>query len=995
MAAELRLVEGSQAHTDLDAAAAAAAASTSPRSQDDRMCIGAHGSQRFSGPLSQSRNLGSLPHSPAASVMSPIEKGGRDSNRMTRQLTRPLKRQLRPGGVAGIAGGASGANAGTSATSTSVAKAVASGRASGGAERSSTVGGRAAGTSTGAADEAQTEPVASKKRVSIGTSGVTHVSAPEDVQLLSCEESDATAFALTDALVVAAGLDGNSADDERDSCDGKGGNSVSESFGDSSSSSSESSVSASSEAKKMVSLVTSQQQRRFARAMHSDFISEITSISDEVRPALSASGVLLEEALGVPLNVVICTALVEDQDCHSVLLSLPRADFVHAMQGMLLALEEHYLSQDQVRAKASEDIVEEQSQNEIAQRENDCPSVHQLERGHFRDHGLSNKKVQSVGWRGKFGSKNVLLKHRRELMNPAAPQAALLVGGLRSGKLNRSESGIQPRTQNKTNPALGRGQPHSISAPELRDVGQPLRGISFRPWLYERSMLVSRRRLPQRRVLHQRKSQQLVLELEVLRSGLHTSLEAAFRRHVHYWRSWRQQGGHSREGLPVVKGESIHSVEVVAIPSEGFLTAPDSDVRSDRQASDLDSMHMDNENLGTSCHHLDDGESMGAAADCPAHAAVAAATGHATLGNVDLSTSVLAEPKAMLPALPSSCGVAGRRGQLPALMATPLVAATHLQPSLSVTEVHLDGEGARSAPGKIRRKLPGGNLGRLRQAEGPRDERVLGSEILTARSEADLPAVTQQCASTPLQIAREMSHQYLQHFEVDDMEEFLNNLATDQAAGRSGSAGRAGPEIPSAGNAHVACWPDFLWPGQPSAEGGKLGEDKHGASKELQSRGHSAATDVTTLPSLGLSSAVSTAEGWRRVLETREGRGGTPLSSRASRRLDLAVADAVSDRALTANGSARNPPLSVVDITTRLPSLSGGSAKARGLASVCHGLEQRMFAEATPHTTCCRQGDHTSAPSAPGVVAAAPLKDMWVCGSDRRYVPTRRRLKGL
>jgi len=538
----------------------------------------------------------------------------------------------------------------------------------------------------------------------------------------------------------------------------------------------------------------------------------------------------------------------------------------------------------------------------------------------------------------------------------------------------------------------------------LRDVRQPQHGASLRPWLYERSLRVSRRRLPQRKLLRPRHSQQQTLEVEVLRSGLHLRVEAAFRQHVDYWKNWRQNSGQFRDHLSCITVEHVPSLQVVGLLSERLLSAHGSEPRSGSKTPEVLISERMGEDLGTSRQHHDAGGCRRVAADVAARAPDAEVAGNALPG----SLLDAAKQKAARPLLPGAVGSAWCKGQLPTLAAAPLPVPVDVQRHLPVVAVSPDAEAARSPPGKNRRRLLGTAppLGQLRRLEASEAAAASGLEIPAAQSEATLPGVSRQSISSPLQIARDMTQQYLQHFEVEDLEDFLTNLATDQAASRHGAAGSNCSGKISPGDAQVACWPDFQWPGQPPAQGDAGGEEVHGAAKDRQSRGHTAATEGTTLPSLGLlsagsalatsaASATSTAQSWRRMLETREGRGGTPLSSRASRRLEAGVAGDGSDRALTAPASARNPPSGVADVATKLP-LLGGQAKARGLASVCHGLEQRMmFAEADPDTACVKPGSSTSAPSAPSAASAGQLKDMWVCGSERRYVPTRRRLKGL
>jgi len=228
--------------------------------------------------------------------------------------------------------------------------------------------------------------------------------------------------------------------------------------------------------------------------------------------------------------------------------------------------------------------------------------------------------------------------------------------------------------------------------------------------------------------------------------------------------------------------------------------------------------------------------------------------------------------------------------------------------------------------------------------------------------------------------------QYVQDFRVNDLEVLLNNLATE-----SSSSSRKGPP----------------------------------ASGEAASRGQSAMTQATTLPSLRVQSPLdgrvtpgSTAEGWRRVLlsagsKSPEGRSSPLPSSRGLRPRTVAVGTSAlteaadsfvppvraSDRATTAPQSPRLTKLPQLAglfgvapaAQQREPSLACREASKGSLAAVCQNLERRLS------TADSRKGAEAgSLPPASKTLptsAATQLKDMWTCERDLQFVPTKRQAR--
>merc|ERR1712232_1301115 len=86
--------------------------------------------------------------------------------------------------------------------------------------------------------------------------------------------------------------------------------------------------------------------RRSGFLMQSQYLERIQTSEMAMRPLLLDQGKHIERRLGVPLSVIIQTALVQDGECEAILLNMPAAHFLSAMERMLLELEKRYLDED-------------------------------------------------------------------------------------------------------------------------------------------------------------------------------------------------------------------------------------------------------------------------------------------------------------------------------------------------------------------------------------------------------------------------------------------------------------------------------------------------------------------------------------------------------------------------------------------------------------------------------------------------------------------------
>eukprot|EP00929_Paragymnodinium_shiwhaense_P005421 TRINITY_DN10734_c0_g3_i2.p1 TRINITY_DN10734_c0_g3~~TRINITY_DN10734_c0_g3_i2.p1 ORF type:complete len:3764 (-),score=1062.52 TRINITY_DN10734_c0_g3_i2:343-11634(-) len=96
-------------------------------------------------------------------------------------------------------------------------------------------------------------------------------------------------------------------------------------------------------------LQPSQAPRRFRRQgviIDSKLRLQICGAERELRQNLQKGGTALEERLGVPMRVVVETALLQDLDCLEIVLNMSHEDIVDTVDGILQALEAHYLPQD-------------------------------------------------------------------------------------------------------------------------------------------------------------------------------------------------------------------------------------------------------------------------------------------------------------------------------------------------------------------------------------------------------------------------------------------------------------------------------------------------------------------------------------------------------------------------------------------------------------------------------------------------------------------------
>jgi len=319
--------------------------------------------------------------------------------------------------------------------------------------------------------------------------------------------------------------------------------------------------------------------RRAGFLMQSQYLERIQTSEIAMRPLLLDHGKHLERRLGVPLNVIIETALVQDGECEAILLNMSASDFLSAMERMLLELEKRYLAEEEEEEtrRGSEHLVRAANHSPglgyapPVDEDEDVP-VPVVKKSKRRSQRRSQHNQLVVGRRSRCGS----ARSKRKLdASRAAPTKGKM---FRRMSTERALDSIDfpVRMNSKRHPdatstaSESQSEMSVLAASQLKALRQQqqppkqtLSATDFRflvgrteDWLQREA---ERRKRPEQlksakpaqgwlsRVPpaqeEQQRQESSEEQIQQLRGALHRNVERAFRRHVQMWRQWRMGGG--------------------------------------------------------------------------------------------------------------------------------------------------------------------------------------------------------------------------------------------------------------------------------------------------------------------------------------------------------------------------------------------------------------------------------------------------------------------
>jgi hypothetical protein len=264
-----------------------------------------------------------------------------------------------------------------------------------------------------------------------------------------------------------------------------------------------------------------------------------------LRPKLACHGDLLEEQAGVPLTVILQTALVQDPELQSILLEMPEADYITAMEGMISELEDRYLA--------------EMDPDEIANRVSaHALAAQQLDLGRHLAPADPKRAAQSQGSqstraphgqrRGRFQRAGRKVTRAFDTQSLAVGRSSVVASQARRIPSKKTQRLIRRLVKQRyaKQPVVEKQMPTDFRSISINDENRRAFAEAAQSWIATDIEIArstqSSRFVPAPSTAPEPRGRNSAIQIEDLRGALHEQVQRAFHKHLKLWKRWREDG---------------------------------------------------------------------------------------------------------------------------------------------------------------------------------------------------------------------------------------------------------------------------------------------------------------------------------------------------------------------------------------------------------------------------------------------------------------------